>query len=66
LAQAVLLWGTLITTGLAAASGIFGGAVLIAAGLYQWTPMKDACLSQCQAPLQFVQSHGGFNPRAVR
>jgi predicted metal-binding membrane protein len=39
---------------------IFGGALLIAAGAYQWTPLKSACLSQCRAPLSFVQRHGGF------
>jgi predicted metal-binding membrane protein len=39
---------------------IFGGALLIAAGAYQWTPLKIACLTQCRAPLSFVQRHGGF------
>src|SRR5262249_20145101 len=39
---------------------ILGGGVLIAAGLYQWTPLKDVCLRQCQAPLLFIQRHGGF------
>jgi len=34
--------------------------VLVMAGLYQWTPLKDECLSQCQAPLVFIQRHGGF------
>lgn len=42
------------------ASRVLGGLVLIAAGLYQWTPLKDACLRQCQAPLHFIQRHGGF------
>lgn len=37
-----------------------GGALLIAAGLYQWSPLKNACLSQCQSPLAFIQRHGGF------
>ncbi|ESR22786.1 DUF2182 domain-containing protein [Lutibaculum baratangense] len=37
-----------------------GGVVLVAAGLYQWTPLKEACLAQCQAPLVFIQRHGGF------
>jgi predicted metal-binding membrane protein len=41
-----------------------GGALLVAAGLYQWTPLKNACLAGCQAPLQFIQQHGGF--RAAR
>ena len=34
--------------------------MLIAAGLYQWTPLKDTCLAQCQSPLMFIQRHGGF------
>ena len=38
--------------------------MLIAAGLYQWTPLKDACLRQCQAPWRFIQRHGGFRPDA--
>lgn len=37
-----------------------GGALLVAAGAYQWTPLKNACLASCQAPLQFIQRHGGF------
>jgi predicted metal-binding membrane protein len=38
------------------------GAFLIAAGLYQWTPLKNICLSHCRAPLAFIQRHGGFQP----
>ena len=30
------------------------GALLIAAGLYQWTPLKQACLRRCRSPLEFV------------
>jgi predicted metal-binding membrane protein len=33
------------------------GAVLIGAGLYQWTPLKQACLRQCRSPLDFVLTH---------
>jgi len=29
-------------------------AVLIAVGLYQWTPAKRACLTQCQSPAEFI------------
>ena len=32
-------------------------AVLIAAGLYQLSPLKGACLSQCRAPAQFISRH---------
>ena len=31
--------------------------VLIAAGLYQFTPIKSACLSHCRAPGQFLAEH---------
>lgn len=50
----------LLTPAMASASNIFGGLTLIAVGLYQWTPLKDACLRECQSPLQFIQRHGGF------
>src|ERR1700720_4959400 len=43
---------------MASASQVFGG---IAAGIYQWTPLKDKCLAQCQAPLLFIQREGGFH-----
>ena len=41
-----------------------GGALLIAAGLYQWSPLKNACLSQCQSPFAFIQKHGGFRGKS--
>ncbi len=50
----------LLSPMMASSSHIFGGVLLIAAGIYQWTPLKMACLSQCRAPLSFVQRHGGF------
>ena len=31
-----------------------GGALFLAAGVYQWTPMKAACLRRCAAPLDFL------------
>lgn len=37
-------------------SYLLSGGILIAAGLYQWTPMKDACLHQCRSPLGFLMS----------
>jgi predicted metal-binding membrane protein len=33
------------------------GGVLIAAAIYQLTPVKDTCLSRCRAPLDFVLGH---------
>ncbi|HYZ91882.1 MAG TPA: DUF2182 domain-containing protein [Actinomycetota bacterium] len=34
-----------------------GGALLVLAGLYQLTPLKDVCLRHCRTPLGFVMSH---------
>ena len=34
----------------------FGGILLIAAGLYQLTPLKDVCLSKCQSPMSFLMT----------
>ena len=33
------------------------GAVLVAAGLYQLSPVKSACVSQCRSPGQFISRH---------
>jgi predicted metal-binding membrane protein len=32
-------------------------AILIAAGLYQLTPLKQACIRQCRAPSQFISRY---------
>ncbi|HEY7228953.1 MAG TPA: DUF2182 domain-containing protein [Pseudolabrys sp.] len=58
--QWLLERASLVTPMLESASNFIGGLVLVAAGLYQWTPVKDACLKHCQAPLHFIQQHGGF------
>src|SRR3974390_2684912 len=60
--QWALTRAALLTPMMQSTSAIFGGAVLIAAGIYQWTPLKDICLKHCQAPLIFIQRHGGFRP----
>jgi predicted metal-binding membrane protein len=35
-------------------STALAGALLIAAGIYQWTPWKQTCLRHCRSPLEFV------------
>lgn len=37
-------------------SAILGGGLLLAAGVYQWTPLKYACLTQCRTPLGFIMT----------
>jgi predicted metal-binding membrane protein len=34
------------------------GGVLLAAAIYQFTPLKDVCLRHCRSPLTFVIMHG--------
>ncbi|MEO7704246.1 MAG: DUF2182 domain-containing protein [Thermoflexales bacterium] len=58
---AFLQWG-LETTGLLSSMMMttqpwFGAALLIAAGLWQVTPIKRACLSQCRSPVTFLANH---------
>jgi len=45
-----------------------GGLVIIVAVVYQFTPLKDACLRACRSPLGFVMTHdfGGGMKSAVR
>jgi predicted metal-binding membrane protein len=63
LLQWLLEWRAMITPMMAGTSRLIGGLMLIAAGIYQWLPVKQACLSQCRAPLSFIQSRGGFQTR---
>ena len=52
LEQAALLSPMLVGT-----SPLLGGGLLIVAGIYQWTPLKHACLKHCRSPLHFL-THG--------
>src|SRR6266566_2514833 len=60
-AATLLQWGLdeagLLSDTMALASRIVAAAVLIAAGIYQWTPLKEACLRHCRSPLDFLLFH---------
>ena len=43
-----------LTGMMALTSRVLGGLLLIAAGAYQFTPLKNACLRQCQNPFFFL------------
>jgi predicted metal-binding membrane protein len=60
LVQWMLEREALLDARMASANIWLGAVVLIAAGIYQWMPIKNACLTQCQTPLGFLMSHGGF------
>ena len=56
LLQQALHRAALIASTMNIASSVGAGAILIAAGIYQWTPFKDACLRHCRSPLAFLLS----------
>ena len=35
----------------------FAGAVMILAGLYQFSALKQSCLSHCRSPAEFLSAH---------
>ena len=37
-------------------SAYLGGALLLTAGIFQWSPLKYACLSHCRSPLGFLMA----------
>jgi predicted metal-binding membrane protein len=54
------LWlhtGGLLVGHLLALSGPGGGVILLAAGAYQLTPLKEACLHHCRSPIGFFLEH---------
>ena len=59
-AQWALERSDLLDARMAGNSRILGAIILIAAGVYQWTSMKERCLGECQAPLAFIRRQGGF------
>lgn len=65
LVQWVLEREALLNERMASANVVLGAVVLMAAGIYQWTPLKDACLAQCQTPFRFLMTHGGFRSNAL-
>ena len=54
LLQAGLDRALLLTPMMTSASASLSGALLVTAGVFQWTPLKHACLRQCRQPLQFL------------
>jgi predicted metal-binding membrane protein len=47
----------LLSETMALASMVTAGGVLVLAGIYQWTPLKQACLRHCRSPLGFLLQH---------
>ena len=56
LAQWGLHEAALLSPMMVSTSPILGGVLLLAAGLFQWTPLKYACLNHCRSPLGFLMT----------
>jgi predicted metal-binding membrane protein len=46
----------LLSSAMKTTSPQLNGVLLIAAGVFQWTPLKRACLDGCRSPLTFLMS----------
>lgn len=61
LVAVILQWGFertgILSPMLVGTNVIFGGVLLLAAGVYQLTPIKHACLRHCRSPLAFLSTH---------
>jgi predicted metal-binding membrane protein len=64
-AQLALTRAALLDASLASASSLFSGAIFIGAGVYQFSALKHACLTQCRNPFQFFFSNWATTPRGV-
>jgi predicted metal-binding membrane protein len=51
-AEAITLRAALSST----AAARIGGAVIMLAGIYQLTPLKDLCLAKCRTPITFIMT----------
>lgn len=37
-------------------TALLGGSLLLAAGIFQWTPFKNTCLNHCRTPISFIMT----------
>lgn len=58
--EAALLSPMMVST-----SPLLGGLLLIAAGAFQWSGFKHACLSKCRTPLGFLMTEWREGPRGA-
>lgn len=47
---------TLLSPTIAVTSPVLGGVLLMAAGIFQWTPLKNVCLAHCRSPLSHIMT----------
>jgi predicted metal-binding membrane protein len=64
-AQYAFTRAALLDAGMQSASWLFSGAIFIGAGVYQFSALKHACLTQCQSPFPFFFANWATTPRGV-
>lgn len=57
LMQWALTYALLLDPMARSTSTMLSSAILLAAGVYQWLPLKSACLSKCRSPLAFFMAN---------
>ncbi len=57
--------GGLLSSMMGSATPIVGGSLLIAAGIFQWSPLKYVCLTHCRSPLGFLMSEWREGPKGA-
>jgi predicted metal-binding membrane protein len=62
LAQWALLTATLLSPMMQSTSKALGGGLLLCAGLFQFSPLKYACLAQCRSPMGFLVTEWQAGP----
>jgi predicted metal-binding membrane protein len=65
LAQWGLHAAALLSPMMVSTSPVLGGALLLSAGVFQWTPLKHVCLKQCRSPLGFLMTDWREGPRGA-
>jgi predicted metal-binding membrane protein len=63
--QALLVRAALVDRQLVAAGGLLSGALFLAAGAYQFSDLKHACLTHCQRPFPFFFANWTESPVGV-
>jgi predicted metal-binding membrane protein len=65
LAASIAQWTALSAGYAGELQGCFAGLVLMAAGAYQFTHIKHACLSKCRAPMSYFLAQWSDRPLGV-
>ena len=55
--QYALTEAALVSPMMVSTSRALGGVLLLLAGIYQWTPLKEICLKHCRSPMHCVMTN---------